>query len=373
MDARHGSLRARTAMVLLACAFFALPEAEARGDTPPEASPEPSALVLEQQSQPTSEPPLPTPVPPTPVPPESVVEPPDAAPAPIADGAEEQPGAEAADPVPELTLEAEREPLGEAGPAPMPAPASTLAATEDVPVLIPAPPEVSEPEVRVVSRPAPPARDRATADRGRRLLTEVEVRLRRVEHSTDRVKSELDAGRAPTNRLLRELHQNVEALAPAAGALARYMASHPSHDLDVVGVERRLRRAIAVADLVTEVARSGVDTPESGLLARALEGFAGARATMRLPAHTGKSVAASRAGGAAYTHPAPGSAQSWSGIASEVPYRAAIAGSAASTNLSLGFAALALLLAVSVSASLSSFLLSGWGLERSTTAPSRDA
>jgi hypothetical protein len=195
-----------------------------------------------------------------------------------------------------------------------------------------------------------------------------------VEHSTERVNSRLDAGRAPAARLLRELRQNVEALAPAAAALERFMASHPSDDLDAVGVDRRLRRALAAATgLVTALARSGVDTPESGLLVRALEGFAGAPATVRLPAHTGTNVAVSRAAGAAYTHPAPASAQSWSEIASAVPYRAAIAGSAGSTSLSLEFAALALLLALSVSASLSSFLLSGWGLERSTTTPSRDA
>jgi hypothetical protein len=194
-----------------------------------------------------------------------------------------------------------------------------------------------------------------------------------------RVESELRAGRAPARRSLRALRRNVQELAPAVLALERRLASHPSHALGTGGVERRLRRAFAgAAALVAALARSGVDTPESSRLVRALERFAGRAARGGAP------VTASATGeGRAYTHPAAASTQSWSEIASEDRYHAAVVSRprpdrlaapqpaslmqrvapAASAHFStLGLAGLAMLLALAVSASLSSFLLSGWGL-----------
>jgi hypothetical protein len=390
-------------MVLLACAF-ALPAGLARADTPPELPPEPSALIIEQQQEAAPEPSAPAAIPPEPV-----VEPQDPPPAVIADGGGAQPGAEApepepqpaaepapqpgAEPTPQPARQQERAPQAEMGQAPAPGPATTPPAPEDVPnpIQAPAPPEAPDPQARVAPSQAPQTRDKAITDRGPRLVDEVDVRLRRVEHSIERVKSQLDAGKAPPGSSLRALRKNVEELAPAVVALERHMASHSSPELDTGGVGRRLRRALAgAAALVSALARSGVDTPESGRLVSVLERFAGAAATVWIPGRTGAGHATPAVlPQPAYTHPAAASGQSWSGLAGQDPSPAATAswprrerpvaggsrtltqlgGRAAPTNFSLGLAALALLLALAVSASLSSFLLSGWGFETTATAP----
>jgi hypothetical protein len=401
-------------MVLLACAF-ALPAGYARADTPPELPPEASGRILEHPEQPTT----PDRSVPAAVPPEEVVapqevvepqeavethevvEPQDPASDVTAEGGGAQPDA------PQPALQAERDPQTEPGTAPAPDAAPDTASTPppaaDVPNRIPAPvapAQVPDPQAGVGPIPAPALGKEETAHPGSRLLAEIDTRLRRVKRRVSRVKSEVDAGRAPADSSLRALRHDVAGLALAVAQLERHIASHPSHELDTARVERGLQRArAAAAALVAALARMGVDTLESGRLTSVLERFAGGSATVRVQGRARAGHGAPGPAGAAdpadpqlaYTHSAAASAQSRSGIARENPDPAATAGwprrlwrlatgpaslaqlaatPAASTAFStLGLAALALLLALAASASLSSFLLSGWGLSTPMAAP----
>jgi hypothetical protein len=389
MDATHGSLRSRTVMILVACAF-ALPVGQARAATPAEPPPEPVEEVREQQQLAVPDPSaLPAPAS------EPVVVPQDPAPVVIDGGAElDADEAEAPELLAQPAGERESAPPAEPDPVPAPERVNTTLPPTDVPAQVPEPPplEAPKPGTRVGPSPGPPPRSAATADPGPRLLAKVDVLLRRVEERMRRLTSELDAGKTPADSSLRELRQDVEELAPAVVALQRRAAARASHELDTVGVERRLRRVLRrTAVLVAALARSGVDTAESSRLLIVLERFATASATGPAPRHAGSSHPGAAAADAqlAYTRTSATFPQSWSGILSQDPYPAAtvswprrdaspaldgdsltqLAGSAASTHFSaLSLAALALLLGLAVSGSLSALVLSSWEPRTSTTA-----
>jgi hypothetical protein len=383
MDATHGSLRSRTVMVLVACAV-ALPVGQARAATLSDTPPEPVAEVLEQQQAAPDPSALPAPAS------EPVVEPQDPAPVVVDGGAELD-----ADDAEATELPAEPDPV------PAPEPVNTTLPPTDVPAQVPEPPhlEAPKPGTRLGPSPGPPPRNAATADPGLRLLAKVDVLLRRVEERMRRVKSELDAGKTPADSSLRELRQDVQELAPAVVVLQRRAAARARHGLDTVGVERLRRVLRRAAVLIAALARSGVDTDESSRLLIVLERFATASATGPAPRHAGSSHPGAAAADAqlAYTHTSATSPQSWSGILSEDRYPAAtvtwprrhappalngdsltqLAGSAASSHFgsavsshfsAVGLAALALLLGLGVSASLSALLLSSWAPTTSTTA-----
>lgn len=390
MDARRGSLRARTVMVLLACAC-ALPAGQARADTLAEPPPGPVAGVPEQPQQAAPDPSaLPAPAS------EPLVEPQDSAPVVIDGGAElDADDAEAPELPAEPARERESAPPAEPDPDPVPAPepVNTTLPPTDVPAEVSEPPPLDAPEpgTRVGPSPGPPPRNAATTDTGMRLLAKVHVLLRRVEERMRRLTSELDAGKTPADSSLRELRQDVEELAPAVGALQRRAAASVRQELDTVGVEQRLRRVLRqTAVLIAALARSGVGTAESSRLLIVLERFATASATGPAPRHAASSHPGAAAADAqlAYTRTSATSPQSWSGILSQEPFPAAtvswprreappaldgdrvtqLVGSAASTHFSaVRLAALALLLGLAVSASLSALLLSSWDLRTSTT------
>jgi hypothetical protein len=389
MDATHGSLRSRTVMVLVACAF-ALPVGQARAATLSDPPPEPVAEVLEQQQQAAPDPSaLPAPAS------EPVVEPQDPAPVVIDGGSElDADHAEATELLAQPARERESAPPAEPDPVPAPEPVNTTAPPTDVPAQVPEPPALGAPEpgTRLGPSPGPPPRNAVTADPGLRLLAKVDVLLRRVEERMRRVKAELDAGKTPADSSLRELRQDVEELAPAVVALQRRAAARARHELDTVGVERRLRRVLGrAAVLIAALARSGVYTAESSRLLIVLERLATASATGPAPRHAGSSHPGPAAADAqlAYTRTSATSPQSWSGILSEDPDAGAtvtgprrdvppaldgdsltqLVGSAASSHFSAAsLAALALLLGLAVSASLSALLMSSWDPTTSTTA-----
>lgn len=389
MDATHGSLRSRTLLVLVACAF-ALPVGQARAATLADPPPEPVAEVPEQQQQAAPDPSaLPAPAP------EPVVEPQNPAPVVIDDGAElDADDAEATELLAQPAREPESALPAEPDPVPAPEPVNATLPPTDVPAQVPEPPplEAPKPGPRLGPSPGPPPRDAATTDPGLRLLAKVDLLLRRVEERMRRVKSELDAGRTPADSSLRELRQDVEELTPAVVALQRRAAARARHELDTVGVERRLRRVLRrVAVLIAALARSGVDTAESSRLLIVLERFATASATGPAPRHAGSSHPGAAPADAqlAYTRTSATSPQSWSGILNEDPYPAAtvtwprrdapsaldgdrltqLVGSAASSHFSaVSLAALALLIGLGVSASLSALLLRSWDPRTSTTA-----
>jgi hypothetical protein len=98
-------------------------------------------------------------------------------------------------------------------------------------------------------------------------LSRVTTLLRRVERRIRRVTSELDEGRTPPTETLRALREDVEALPPAVRSLERDVAPR----LGVPGVHRALRRVLArTGPLVQALARSGPDTPEARRLGHAL-------------------------------------------------------------------------------------------------------
>ena len=396
MDATHGSLRSRTVMVLVACAV-ALPVGQARAATLSDPPPEPVAEVPEQQQAAPDPSALPAPAS------EPVVEPQDPAPVVIDGGAElDADDAEPTELLAQPGRERESAPPAEPDPVPAPEPVNTTLPPTDVPAQVPEPPplEAPKPGTQVGPSPGPPPRNAATTDRGLRLLAKVDVLLRRVEERMRRVKSELDAGKTPADSSLRELRQDVQELAPAVVALQRRAAARARHELDTVGVEGLLRRVLRrAAVLIAALARSGVDTDESSRLLIVLQRFATASATGPTPRHAGSSHPGAAAADAqlAYTRTSATSPQSWSGILSEDPYPAAtvtwprrdappaldgdsltqLAGSAASSHFgsavsshfsAVGLAALALLLGLGVSASLSALLLSSWDPTTSTTA-----
>ena len=269
-------------------------------------------------------------------------------------------------------------------PVPAPEPVNTTLPPTDVPAQVSEPPALESP------------RSAATTDRGLHLLAKVDVLLRRVKERMRRVTSELDAGKTPADSSLRELRQDVEELAPALGALQRRAAARVSHELDTVALERRLRWVLRrTAVLITALARSGVDTAESSRLLIVLERFATASATGPAPRRAGSSHPGAAAADPqlAYTRTSATSPQSWSGILSHESYPAAtvswpgrdapptldgdrvthLIGSAASTHVSVvSLAALALMIGLAVSASLSALLLSSWDV-RTSTAPARRA
>jgi hypothetical protein len=382
MDATHGSLRSRTIMVLVACAF-ALPVGQARADTLAEPAPAPVAGVPEQPQQAAPDPSaLPAPAS------EPVVDPHEPAPVGIDGGA----GLEAYDAeAPEVPAEPD--------PVPAPEPVNTTLPSTDVPAQVSEPPplEAPNPGTRVGPSPGPPLRNAATTDPGLRPVAKVDALLRRVEERMRRLTSELDAGKTPADSSLRKLRQDVEELAPAVGALQRRAAAPVSYELDTVAVERRLRRVLRrTAVLIAALARSGVDTTESSRLLIVLERFATASATGPASRRAGSSHSRAAAPDPqlAYTRTSATSPRSWSGILSHESYPAAtvswpgrdappaldgdsatqLVASAASTHLSVvTLAALALLIGLAVSASLSALLLSSWDVRTSTTpaAPSR--
>ena len=387
MDATHGSLRSRTVMVLVACAF-ALPVGQARADTLAEPPPGPVAGVPEQPQQAAPEPSaLPAPAS------EPLVQPQDPAPVVIDGGAEvDADDAEAPELTAEPAPERESAPQAEPDPVAAPEPVNTTLPPTDVPAQVSEPPALESPKpgTRVGPSPGPPPRNAATTDRGLRLLAKVDVLLRRVKERMRRLTSELDAGKTPADSSLRELRQDVEELAPALGALQRRAAARVSHELDTVAVERRLRWVLRrTAVLIAALARSGVDTAESSRLLIVLERFATASATGPAPRRAGSSHPGAAAADAelAYTRTSATSPQSWSGILSHESYPAAtvswpardapptldgdrvtqLIGSAASTHVSVvSLAALALMIGLAVSASLSALLLSSWDVRTST-------
>jgi hypothetical protein len=287
MDARQASLRARTAMVLV-CALAFLPAAQARANTPPE----PVAPSLEQQ-----QPAAPEPLAPTQQPLEPEVAPQEptptaTVPAPKAIGR------------PEVAAEV---PDGASPPAPAPSPA-------------PREPSAAPPQVRVAPPPLPPAR------------AKVETLMRRVDRRVGRARSDLRAGRKPREGSLRNLRQDVQALPPAVLVLERNADARG--DLDVEGVKRRLRRVLATTgSLVAALARSGIDTPETGRLARVLAELTGVGFPTSVPGAPGENPASRRAphvgrmphapseAGAqpAYTQPVASPPRSRSGVAGGSP------------------------------------------------------
>jgi hypothetical protein len=340
MDARRRSLRARTAKALV-CALALLPAAQARADAPPA---QPDAPSLEQEQPATPEPLAPTqqPLEPDVVPQEPAPTAIVPAPAPVAE-------------VPQAAAEVPDQ-------APPPAPAQ-----------IPAPPEPSDApkpkQVRATTPPPPPAR------------AKVDTLLRRADRRIGHARSHLRAGRKPTEGLLRNLRQDVQALPPAVVVLERHADARG--DDGVEGVKRRLRRVLATTgSLVAALARSGIQTPESARLARMLAALTGTgspdaalseprrgRAARREPgaAHRPREAAAQPA----YTQSEAAPPRLGSAIAAGTPETSVATDPQSLTRLdapaasdhdsTLVVAAVALLLVLTLSNSLSWLLMSRWG------------
>jgi hypothetical protein len=318
----------------LACAVALLPAAQARADAPPE----PVSPSLEQP-QATPEPLAPT---------QQPLEP---------EVAPQEPAAAEVVAIPETGGAEVAAELPDQGTAPAAAP-------------IP-PPEAPDPLPQArAKRPPPPAR------------AKVETLLRRVDRRVGRARSDLHAGRKPTEGSLRHLRQDVQALPPAVVVLERHAATHARGDLDVDGVKRRLRRVLATTgSLVAALARSGIDTPESARLARVLAGLTGVGSSEPVAGAPGQSHAARRAVRApgdpaalpAYTHRPAAPARSWSGAAGGSPgtspatdpqslMRLDTLTASSGHHSVLGIVAVALLLVLAVSNSVSWLVMSRWGL-----------
>jgi hypothetical protein len=415
MEVRRRILRS-LAVIALPCAL-ALSAGQARADTPPE----PLQPALEQQPQAIPDPlqpqAIPDPLAPTGPPPESVVAP-EAGPPVMPDGGDAALGGETpqAGPEPgggpEPTGGPEQQPAGQpdqppqphSHPAPAPGQASAPPPPTGLPnsISVPTPGDAPDPPPWVRTRPAPPPRGHAKAEPESRLLSRVDIRLQRVEESMRRVKRELDAGRTPADRSLRELRRNVAALAPALGALERNVAARTSSELDIEGVQRRLRRVLArAAVLAAALARAKIDTPESARLVRVLDRFTGVASTEPVPSgpspsHVGRGAVDASANSharPAYTHAGAPPAQLGSEVAGKDPYQAVtfsrlvrhqsaapstrsvmtVGGSGAASDVSaLSLAAVALLVAVALSGSLSSVVISDWCVNPSRPRPAPD-
>jgi hypothetical protein len=414
MDVTRGTLRS-LALIVLPCAL-ALPTGQARADTPPE-PPQPTVEQLPQATVEELPQAAPDPLAPTGPSPESVVAP-EAPGAPVTSdggdsevsetpqaGLEPAGGSETADGAETAGSEQrqpEQPPQQQSRPAPVPASVPPPPIGLPSSIAVPAPAGVPDPPARVRTKPAPPPRGEGKADPKSRLLSRVDTRLRRVEQSMRRVNGELDAGRTPGDRSLRELRRNVDALTPALGALERHAAPDTSVEVGIEGVKRRLRRVLAgAAALVAGLARSGVDTPESARLLTALDRLTAVASTEPVPSgpsptgvERGTVDTSTNSGPErAYTHAGAPPAQSWSEIASQDSYPGATSGrpareqseapspqslmragdSPATSDFStLSLAAVALLVAVALSGSLASLAMTDWGRTASAPAPESD-
>jgi hypothetical protein len=376
MHAQRCNLTARTVLAIIVFAL-AVPAGAARATGLPEPPPAPLGGAVEQGAAiPRQEA--------VAVPSEPVAAPSEPAAAPS------EPAARPSQPVgaPSEPVSGPSEPVsGPSEPVAVPSQPVADPSTDAVPAL--APGATPAPRAEVAPNPPNPPREYPDGRLGPR--THVRMLLRHVNEGIRNVNRELAAGRAPSQRSLHNLGQNVEELVPAVDALERHKVSGTGVPGGRARFERGLRRAVAGAVvLVAALVRSGADTTESerllGLLRRLAGTARGARATERPGAAYAAPGAAAQQ--VAYTHAATASHHSQTSSPSDArpsvtiaprqlaadlppdplsPARIARLATAAPRKSSSGWlAAAALLLTVAASGSFASIAMSRWGGARST-------